>query len=139
MGTRSNTVVIDAHGNKKLVNMYRQFDGYPSGHGKELAAFLKDMHMCNGIALGKEKPAKLANGAGCLAAQMIAHFKRDEVGGIYLDDPKGALDNDFAYIVKADTMNPERGIEVAVKTWGGKTLFTGKPEEFAAFCETNDD
>jgi len=39
MGTRSLTYVYD---NKEpLVCMYRQFDGYPSGHGKELAEFEK--------------------------------------------------------------------------------------------------
>ena len=34
MGTRSLTFVYE--GDKPFVNMYRQFDGYPSGHGQEL-------------------------------------------------------------------------------------------------------
>ena len=38
MGTRSLTFVYE--GEKPIVNMYRQFDGYPSGHGAELAEFL---------------------------------------------------------------------------------------------------
>ena len=35
MGTRSLTV-IQSNG-KEFFNMYRQFDGYPEGHGMELA------------------------------------------------------------------------------------------------------
>ena len=42
MGTRCLTYVYE--GNSPLVCLYRQFDGYPSGHGTELANFLKDMH-----------------------------------------------------------------------------------------------
>ena len=38
MGTRSLTFVYD--GDEPIVNMYRQFDGYPEGHGQELAEFL---------------------------------------------------------------------------------------------------
>ena len=38
MGTRSLTFVYED--NKPIVNMYRQFDGYPEGHGQELADFL---------------------------------------------------------------------------------------------------
>jgi hypothetical protein len=60
--------------------MYGQFDGYPSGHGVDLAEFLDGFEVVNGY--GKVKP-KLANGMGCLAAQMVAHFKND-VGGFYI-------------------------------------------------------
>ena len=42
MGTRSITVVYDEYNDKPVVCMYRQFDGYPSGHGRELAEILKD-------------------------------------------------------------------------------------------------
>lgn len=52
MSTRSNTLVIETDGNEEqiLVNMYRQMDGYPSGHGKELAEFLIKIRMVNGLA-----------------------------------------------------------------------------------------
>ena len=33
MGTRSLTFVYDEYG-EKIINMYRQYDGYPSGHGR---------------------------------------------------------------------------------------------------------
>ena len=81
MGTRSKTVFIDNDG-KPLVTMYRQMDGYYSGHGKELADFLKGKKLVNGIPYGGDT-TKLFNGMGCLAAQVIAEFK-DGIGGIYI-------------------------------------------------------
>ncbi len=39
MGTRSLTYVYDETG-KVIIKMYLQFDGYPSGHGLDLAKFL---------------------------------------------------------------------------------------------------
>ena len=93
MGTRSLTRIIPrqdglsfAKGHEKgelaYVNMYRHFDGYPSGHGVDLAEFLKDFKIINGIG-GDAELGTHANGEGCLAAQMVTHFK-DRVGYIYL-------------------------------------------------------
>ena len=80
MGTRSLTFVYD--GEKPIVNMYRQFDGYPSGHGLELAEFLTSFdEVVNGLPVGDNR--RLANGMGCLAAQLVAKFKVG-CGGIYL-------------------------------------------------------
>lgn len=83
MGTRSLTFVND--GEIRLVCFYRQFDGYPSGHGKDLAEFLKPFTIVNGFSSGM-KEGTHANGAGCLAAQLIKHFKTD-IGGIYIQPP----------------------------------------------------
>jgi len=80
MGTRALTFVYD--GDKPIVNLYRQYDGYPTGHGAELAQFLDGFKIVNGI--GAEK-TRIANGMGCLAAQMVAHFK-DSVGGFYMTE-----------------------------------------------------
>lgn len=57
MGTRSLTFVYDEDG-EKIVNMYRQMDGYPSGHGLELAEFLEPITMVNGIGMTKAVFAK---------------------------------------------------------------------------------
>jgi|TARA_R100000656_G_scaffold98828_2_gene71727 hypothetical protein len=81
MGTRSLTTFIDDHNDNEIVVMYRQMDGYPETHGKELVEFLDDMHIVNGIRINDER--KIANGISCLAAQTVAHFK-DGVGHIYL-------------------------------------------------------
>ncbi len=73
MGTRCLTYVYEV--NEPIVCLYRQFDGYPSGHGAELGDFLKGIQLGNGIA-GKPEMGTFANGMGCLAAQLIAHFKK---------------------------------------------------------------
>ena len=78
MGTRSLTFVYD--GNVPVINIYRQFDGYPSGHGHELAQFLNSKTLVNGY---KDKNSAEANGMGCLAAQLIVQLKHG-VGGIYI-------------------------------------------------------
>lgn len=128
MGTRSITTVVD--NGRKLVTMYRQYDGYPSGHGKELFDFLAPMQVCNGIGT-QQSTGKWANGAGCLAAQMIAHFKT-EIGGIYLETPRLKLDwEDYGYEVHFDEHN---GIQVKVKD-RSNTLFSGSVHDFGKFCE----
>lgn len=83
MGTRSLTFVHS--GNLKspvLMCMYRQMDSYFEGHGEELKEFLETISIVNGIGLAEKR--KVANGMGCLAAQLVSHFKGDGVGGFYL-------------------------------------------------------
>lgn len=80
MGTRSLTTVFDEN-NKPLLSFYRQYDGYYDGHGAELQEFLAEMVIVNGFGSGT--PAKAANGMGCLAAQLIKHFKVG-IGNIYI-------------------------------------------------------
>ncbi len=86
MGTRATTTIYN---NKQpLVTIYRQMDGYWSGHGHELRNFLAGMTIVNGIS---GSTANKANGMGCLAAQLIARLKVG-IGGIYitsLDDKEG--------------------------------------------------
>ena len=89
MGTRSLTTFISTYKDEKtkkvksdkIVTMYRQYDGYPSGHGKELAEFIGQGKMVNGF--GSNEPQLVFNGMGCLAAQVVANFK-DGPGNIYL-------------------------------------------------------
>lgn len=82
MGTRSLTVFAGP-GGKEIVVMYRQCDGYPSGHGKELLERFGETRIVNGIR--GDEPEPFANGMGCLAAQAVEHFKKAHgAGGIYL-------------------------------------------------------
>ena len=62
MGTRSLTYVYVE--DTPIMCMYRQFDGYPSGHGVELAEFLTQIEMGNGIS-GEPELFSFANGMGC--------------------------------------------------------------------------
>jgi len=81
MGTRSLTVFLDDWNGEEIVVMYKQFDGYPEGYGLDLANYLKDFNIVNGISLAETR--KIANGMGCLAAQVVANFK-DGPGEFYL-------------------------------------------------------
>ncbi len=93
MGTRSIIRVIAD--DQVYVHMYQQFDGYLAGVGKELFDLLKDMHIVNGYNDSTPKP--FANGAGCLAAQIVAHFKA-KPGGCYLQ-PVDSDGEEFNYDV----------------------------------------
>lgn len=100
MGTRSLTRVFDEDDNE-IICMYRQFDGYPTGAGDDLAKFLNARGCVNGIT-GTELPYIRSNGIEDLAAQLVVHFKADNpVGGIYLYSP-GAKDcgEDYVYEVR---------------------------------------
>jgi hypothetical protein len=81
MGTRSLTTFLDEWDNEEIVVMYKQFDGTPRQHGADLADFLKDIEIVNGI--GRDNVINKANGIRCLSAQVISHFK-DEIGKFYL-------------------------------------------------------
>lgn len=135
MGTRSTTrVVCD---NITLVNMYRQFDGYISGHGRELAAFLNTQRMTNGIPHEKPGEGKVwSNGAGCLAAQLVAHFKK-EPGGIYIAEPSNW--EEYNYTVEVGEYT--NAIRVKVHLGGEPEIpvFDGTLEEFTAHVADPDE
>ena len=74
MGTRSLTIVNDEHNEKEMMVFYRHYDGYPTGHGTDLLNFLKGKMIVNGLSSENEN-LNIANGMGCLAAQIVEHFK----------------------------------------------------------------
>jgi len=120
MGTRSLTFVYEE--NKPIVNMYRQFDGYPSGHGQELANFLLSGELVNGYS---DENAKAFNGMGCLAAQMIVNFKKS-VGGFYIYPiESNSCWQEYEYHVYENTVIVKNPDEV---------IFDGTWNEFHSFC-----
>jgi hypothetical protein len=119
--------------------MYRQYDGYPTGHGAELAEFLAPFHMVNGLSTNETR--KVANGMGCLAAQLVANFK-DEAGGFYLY-PTSAVDcgQDYEYHI----YNKDKELRIAITNRGcnffgltqsdtNERIFEGTLAEFTEFC-----
>jgi hypothetical protein len=77
MGTRSTYRIIEQYKQEdgsiqdnNLVLVYRQYDGYPTGHPLETAEWLSTAKVVNG--LGMNETQLVFNGAGCLAAQLIA-------------------------------------------------------------------
>jgi hypothetical protein len=137
MGTRSNTIIYDD--DIQILNLYRQGDGYLSGHGMELLEFLEPLKMVNGYSIGEPNQA---NGAGCLAAQMIAHFKVG-VGGFYIEPireedalAKALFEahhpvHDYTYTIK---VNEEGVIGITVHEYVDQ-IFEGSIESFKEFIE----
>lgn len=123
MGTRCLTVVEEY--NDEVLVMYRQMDGYPDGHGVDLAKFLSEFTVVDGLRLND--PRKTANGAGCLAGQIVAYFKSG-AGGFYLY-PSGTRDvgEEYIYKVKTETDKPINIIIIDV--YEGGVIFDGTPEE----------
>jgi hypothetical protein len=148
MGTRSITRFFETYEDKgkkytqKLLTLYRQYDGYPSGMGTDIASFLNSGKVVNGIGL--QEPTRVFNGAGCLAAQFIAEMKQG-AGGLYVY-PINAKDcgQEYEYhiYVDFDTKNVRlKCFEVGYMNKKGnyvdknKLLFDGDPKDFEAFVE----
>ena len=137
MGTRSVTRFIekvkDSEGKEQeqvLVSIYQQYDGYPDGVGLQIAEFLKDIEMVNGIS-SRDDGKKLANGLGCLSAQFIAEIK-DSVGGVYITNPEDKQDYNYDIIVGSEgegwNSKPTQPI-IRVDLYNDFT-FEGTAEEF---------
>lgn len=145
MGTRSLTTFIetykDEEGNDKkneIVTMYRQYDGYPSGHGLEIAEFLSKGKLVNGLGY---KETKVFNGMGCLTAQVIADFKNG-AGGIYMQRGNKDSGEDYRYQIIGDYDTKELTIKILEVGYmkgdnyvnKARTIFSGTPKEMVEYC-----
>jgi hypothetical protein len=145
MGTRSLTTFIETYkddsGKQKkqeIVTMYRQYDGYPTGHGLDLAQFLSKGKMVNGIGLDD---TIVFNGMGCLTAQVVAHFK-DGAGGIYLQRANKNSWENYRYHIIGDFDTKELTIKILEVGYmkgdkyykGTRTIFEGTPQKMLEFC-----
>jgi hypothetical protein len=136
MGTRSATVFIDNEfeSPREICVLYRQFDGYCDGHGKELKEFLQGMQIVNGMN-GKEGP-KFANGGGCLAAQVIGHFKEHSPGQFYVYPPGNR--QLYNYILTTKSKEPLR-LRVEYVCGETKILYDGPLDAFDPAIAEKDD
>lgn len=127
MGTHAITRVKE--NGQVILALYRQYDGYTGGHGKELAEFLVGKPLTNGIG-DYDKPS--FNGMGCLAAQLVAHFKTG-VGGFYIY-PTDAEDEEYNYTIEMNrapsTFGPPGNL------WIRAEKFQGSPEEFLEYINS---
>ena len=144
MGTRSLTFVYSesksGEAAERIINMYRQYDGYPTGHGAELAEFLSSGAMTNGLRLGANE--RFFNGMGCLAAQMIANFKQSP-GGFYIHPVvEQSCGQDYEYHI----LNVDGQFKIEVYYCGcnmfgmssdyeSEVIFSGSLPEFIEFCK----
>lgn len=113
MGTRSVTKFYQVREGERefLGSIYRQYDGYPDGHGLDLQKFLKGKKVTNGYS-PEQVNGMWFNGIGCLAASVIKHLK-DGIGGIYLDGQEGSC-KEFNYDLYDD------GERIMVKCYRSK-------------------
>lgn len=128
MGTRSLTYFYEEDADKPFMCMYRQFDGYPEGHGAELGQFLAKFEVVNGFGTDQEAGSH-ANGMGCLAAQMVAEFKTT-IGNHYLVAPELQQDSwqEYEYHV-----HPKM-VEVRQCYGDGEVIFSGSYEALAKWA-----
>jgi len=143
MGTRSLTFVYEKYGQvqKPVCNMYRQYDGYPTGHGAELAEFLNGGRLVNGLIETKTVDEMVYNGMGCLAASMVAHFKQTP-GGFYIySTDERDCGQDYEYHI-----SNKDGLYVEVYNCGcnmfgvsmsdkHEMVFGGYLKDFTEFCK----
>ena len=141
MGTRSLSTFISTWKDEKtgktkkekIVTMYRQYDGYPTGHGLELAEFIAQGRLVNGISSNEK--GLVFNGMGCLAAQVVANFK-DGPGNIYLH--RGGTTGcweEYCYEVISHEETKELTFK-CIEVYGkAKTLYEGSVQGFLEFVE----
>lgn len=143
MGTRSSIRVISKSTDKetgkvytaKHMLLYNQMDGYPEGHPLDTAKWLSTAKVVNGFSLGETE--LVFNGAGCLAAQLVAHYKKG-TGGAYLEplSTRGKSWENYLYdiIVDEDSMQIEI-VAFENNTKRPKEIFRGSPAQYVAKYE----
>ena len=145
MGTHSTITFIARRDGKNipLVTIYQQYDGYIDGVGHDLAQWLLNKKIINGIGSG-QFTNEFANGAGCLAAQFIRDFK-DDVGGLYIVKPSATYDYNY-YVIVRDEFPPVWGADaddvmmIEVRCGNDEEpIFVGTPSELLNFEESDED
>lgn len=116
MGTRSLTFTHDDQGTKILC-LYRQYDGYPEGHGKDLAEILNTTSN---------------NGMECLSASIVAKLKTGAYNVYIYPSETDDAGQDYEYHVYEDQVD-------VIKTYPEKhSVFKGTYQEFSEFCSNQD-
>jgi hypothetical protein len=129
MSTRA-VIRVFNEGKEVIANIYKHWDGYPSALGVDLADFLSDFTLVNGLGAGQS--SKVANGMGCLAAQLIAHLKTAP-GDVYLLPlvRPGSMGEEYLYTVSRGEAGK---LHLTVREVGRrKILSEGTPETFLTF------
>ncbi len=138
MGTRSITRVIS--NSKPILTFYRQMDGYPSGHGKDMADFMAGITIINGYK-SSHFAGTHANGSGCFAAQLVQKLKGRDLGSIYLvsHDHDG---EEYNYTITLERKDAGPGIwghvdyiaAVKCEGYGKNDSYDGDLAGFVEFC-----
>ena len=123
---REDGVSFSEHPEQVRAQIYHHYDGYPEGLCCKLAEFLCDFRVVNGLPLNYFENIKIANGMGCLTAQLIAGLK-EEPGGVYVDYINAErTDIEFTYYVWGCE---GKDIWMSVFDKHDKCIFVGMPQQ----------
>ena len=98
MATSSLIKVLDDDSEEVIATIYVHWDGGPEWLGACLAKDLEKVNLVNGLS-GQPKLGEVANGMGCLFAQIVAYLKKAP-GDVYMysKDTKD-IGEDYIYYV----------------------------------------
>ena len=122
---REDGVSFSKHPEKVRAQIYHHYDGYPEYLGCNLAEFLCDFRVVNGLPTNYFENIKIANGMGCLTAQLIAGLK-EEAGNVYVDYPDTDRDDaEFTYYIWGCV---GKDIWMSIFDLHDNCIFVGKPQ-----------
>jgi len=101
MATRA-SIIMKEEG-QPLMAIYKHWDGYPSGLGKQIEDIIAGGKIVNGLSVDS-KLGEVFNGAGCLFATMIAKLKENP-GDVYITSLDSVGNNGEEYIYEVDVQN----------------------------------
>ena len=116
---------------KVHVEIYNHYDSYPEGLGVNLSKFLNEFKVVNGLG---DRNARVANGMGCLAAQLVADMKT-EPGQVYLYKPNE--DIGWAEYVYYIWVAERKDIWLSIFDYYDNCIFVGKPNKLIEKYNTN--
>lgn len=95
MATRASIIMKEK--GQPVMAIYKHWDGYPSGLGKQIEDIISGGKIVNGLSVDS-KLGEVFNGAGCLFATMIAKLKENP-GDVYVTslDSVGQQGEEFIY------------------------------------------
>ena len=122
---REDGVSFSEHPEQVRAQIYHHYDGYPEYLGCNLAEFLCDFRVVNGLPTNYFENIKVANGMGCLTAQLIAALK-EESGNVYVDYPDTDRDDvEFTYYIWGCV---GKDIWMSIFDLHDNCIFVGKPQ-----------
>ena len=128
---REDGVSFSEHPEEIRAQIYHHWDGYPERLGCNLAEFLCDFRVVNGLPLNYFEDIKVANGMGCLSAQLVAGLK-EEPGQVYIDYPgQDRFDIEYIYYIWG---TEDKDIWMSIFTGphnmeDNKCIFVGTPQK----------
>ena len=127
MGTRSTIKFKETKQSEPVLCVYRQFDGYLEGAGRDYAEWLKDYKILNGFS-EQSMDDKYANGVECLALQWVKHFKVS-IGNFYATTSNDMQEYNYEVFMDNNIL------KMSCKYYD--KYFEGTVEEFLDFCNNN--